>query len=233
VSEGIIVIASEAKQSRIQDWIASELTLLAMTEKESRMPWLEALTLVGAHARLEPLSHAHLEGLVEAVKDGELWKLWYTWIPKPEDMGKEIDRRLNLQKAGSMLPFTVFDSSGKVVGMTTYMNVDAANRRVEIGSTWYAKKVQRTPLNTQCKLLLLTHAFEKLDCIAVEFRTHFFNHQSRRGIERLGAKLDGILRNHQIAPNGTLRDTVVYSIIVSEWPTVKAHLIYQLHERSH
>jgi RimJ/RimL family protein N-acetyltransferase len=113
------------------------------------------------------------------------------------------------------------------------MNVDAANRRVEIGSTWYAKSVQRTPLNTQCKLLLLTHAFEKLDCIAVEFRTHFFNHQSRRGIERLGAKLDGILRNHQIAPNGTLRDTVVYSVIASEWPTVKAHLIYQLHERSH
>ena len=101
-------------------------------------------------------------------------------------------------------------------------------RRVEIGSTWYRRSVQRTDLNTQCKLMLLAHAFETLDCIAVEFRTHFFNHQSRRGIERLGAKLDGILRNHRIMPNGTLRDTCVYSIIAPEWPTVKAHLTYQL-----
>ena len=195
------------------------------------MPWLEPVTLCGAHARLEPLSHDHYGGLLEAVKDGELWKLWYTFIPTAEHMKKEIDRRLGLQAAGSMLPFTVFDADGKVAGMTTYMNVDTPNRRVEIGSTWYAKRVQRTALNTQCKLLLLQHAFEKLDCIAVEFRTHFFNHQSRRGIERLGAKLDGILRNHQIAPNGTLRDTVVYSIIASEWPTVKAHLTYQLNEK--
>src|SRR5437763_1030593 len=192
------------------------------------MPRLEPTPLRGPHARLEPLSHDHHDGLVDAVKDGELWKLWYTHIPKPENMGKEIDRRLVLQAAGSMLPWTVFDADGKIAGMTTYMNVDAANRRVEIGSTWYAKRVQRSAVNTQCKLLLLTHAFEKLDCIAVEFRTHFFNHQSRRGIERLGAKLDGILRSHQIAPNGTLRDTVVYSIIAAEWPTVKAHLNYQL-----
>ncbi len=195
------------------------------------MPWLEPVTLSGPHARLEPLSHKHIDGLTEAVKDGELWQLWYTFIPRPEDMGKEIDRRLSLQAAGSMLPFTVFDGDGKIAGMTTYMNVDAANRRVEIGSTWYARGVQRSALNTQCKLLLLTHAFDKLDCIAVEFRTHFFNHQSRRGIERLGAKLDGILRSHQIAPNGTLRDTVVYSIIASEWPTVRAHLNYQLNEK--
>ncbi|MCP1842089.1 RimJ/RimL family protein N-acetyltransferase [Bradyrhizobium sp. USDA 4524] len=195
------------------------------------MPWLEPVTLRGAHARLEPLSYDHRDGLVEAVKDGELSKLWYTAIPQPENMAKEIDRRLGLQKAGSMLPFTVFDADGKISGMTTYMNVDTSNRRVEIGSTWYAKRVQRSAVNTQCKLLLLTHAFEKLDCIAVEFRTHFFNHQSRRGIERLGAKQDGILRSHQIAPNGTLRDTVVYSIIASEWPTVKAHLTYQLNEK--
>jgi N-acetyltransferase len=195
------------------------------------MPWLEPVTLSGPHARLEPLSHHHIGGLTEAVKDGELWKLWYTFIPSPADMGKEIDRRLALQKAGSMLPFTVFDAGGQIAGMTTYMNVDAANRRVEIGSTWYAKRVQRSALNTQCKLLLLTHAFEKLDCIAVEFRTHFFNYQSRRGIERLGARLDGILRSHQIATNGTLRDTVVYSIIAAEWPTVKTHLTYQLNEK--
>ena len=195
------------------------------------MPWLEPVTLSGPHARLEPLSPAHREGLVDAVKDGELWKLWYTSVPKPENMQKEIDRRLSLQAAGTMLPFTVFDAEGAIAGMTTYMNVDAANRRVEIGSTWYAKRVQRTPLNTQCKLLLLTHAFETLDCIAVEFRTHFFNHQSRRAIERLGARQDGILRSHQVAPNGTLRDTVVYSITAAEWPTVKAHLNFQLNDK--
>jgi RimJ/RimL family protein N-acetyltransferase len=196
------------------------------------MPWLEPVSLRGAHARLEPLSHAHCDGLTQAAKDGDLWKLWYTSIPRAEDMAKEVDRRLGLQKAGTMLPWTVFDAEGQIAGMTTYMNVDAANRRVEIGSTWYAMRVQRSALNTQCKLLLLQHAFEKLDCIAVEFRTHFFNHQSRRAIERLGAKQDGILRNHQVAPNGTLRDTVVFSIIASEWPTVKAHLNYQLNEKA-
>ena len=195
------------------------------------MPWLEPVSLSGPHAQLKPLSQDHCDGLTEAVKDGELWKLWYTTVPKPENMDKEIDRRLDLQARGSMLPFTVFDAEGRISGMTTYMNVDATSRRVEIGSTWYAKRVQRSALNTQCKLLLLSHAFEKLDCIAVEFRTHFLNLQSRRGIERLGAKLDGILRNHQIAPNGTLRDTAVYSIIASEWPTVKAHLNYQLNEK--
>ncbi|MBR0795146.1 GNAT family N-acetyltransferase [Bradyrhizobium jicamae] len=196
------------------------------------MPWLEPVTLRGEHARLEPLSHDQIEGLTDAAEDGELWKLWYTSIPKPENMKKEIDRRLGLQAAGSMLPFTVFDAAGQISGMTTYMNVDTPNRRVEIGSTWYARRVQRSAVNTQCKLLLLTHAFETLDCIAVEFRTHFFNHQSRRAIERLGAKQDGILRSHQISPNGSLRDTVVYSIIASEWPTVKAHLDYQLNEKA-
>ena len=188
------------------------------------MAWLEPVSLAGKHVRLEPLSHDHRAGLADAVKDGELWRLWYTAIPSPDGMTKEIDRRLSLQTTGSMLPFTVFDAAGAIAGMTTYMNVDAANRRVEIGSTWYAQRVQRTGLNTECKLLLLTHAFERLDCIAVEFRTHFFNRRSRQGIERLGAKLDGILRNHQIGHNGTLRDTVVYSIIAGEWPTVKLHL---------
>lgn len=196
------------------------------------MPWLEPVMLSGLHARLEPLSRDHCDGLIEAVHDGELSKLWYTTIPAPENMAAEIERRLGLQEAGVMLPFTVRDAGGKIAGMTTYMNADAANRRVEIGSTWYGKWVQRTALNTQCKLLLLTYAFETLDCIAVEFRTHFFNHQSRRAIERLGAKQDGILRNQAIGPNGTLRDTVVYSIIPNEWPTVKAHLSYQLNERS-
>ncbi len=128
-----------------------------------------------------------------------------------------------------MLPFTVVEAeTGEIVGMTTYMNVDAVNRRVEIGSTWYARRVQRTALNTEAKLLLLGHAFDRLGCIAVEFRTHFMNQQSRRAIERLGAKLDGILRNHVVAQNGTLRDTVVYSVIASEWPAVRAHLEWQM-----
>ena len=192
------------------------------------MSWPESVSLNAAHVRLEPLTQAHRAGLIDAVKDGELWRLWYTAIPSPDGMGQEIDRRLSLQAAGSMLPFTVFDAEGRIAGMTTYMNIDARNRRVEIGSTWYAKRVQRTALNTECKLLLLTHAFEPLDCIAVEFRTHFFNRKSRQGIERLGAKMDGILRNHQIGANGTLRDAVVYSIIASEWPAVKQHLTFSL-----
>ena len=167
-------------------------------------------------------------GLREATRDGELWKLWYTAIPSPEGMSAEIDRRLGLQAKGSMMPWAVFDATGRIVGMTTYMNIDATTPRVEIGSTWYARSVQRSPLNTQCKRLLLGHAFEQLGCIAVEFRTHRLNTQSRRAIERLGAQLDGILRAHLRSPNGSLRDTAVYSITASEWPTVQAHLDWQL-----
>ena len=189
----------------------------------------ESITLSGRHAALEPLAYEHHDGLAEAVRDGELWKLWYTTIPSPEGMRAEIERRLGLQQAGSMLPFAVRNlTSGRIAGMTTYMNIDANNRRVEIGSTWYAKSVQRTPLNTECKLLLLTHAFETLDCIAVEFRTGFFNQSSRRAIERLGAKQDGILRSHQHYADGSLRDTVVFSIIAAEWPAVKRHLQFKL-----
>ena len=190
-----------------------------------------AVELRGQHVTLLPLNMSHEGDLVEAVKDGELWRHWYTLIPSPEKMGEEIMRRLKLQDQGSMLPFAVM-ASGKAVGMTTYMNIDAPNKRLEIGSTWYRANVQRTPLNTECKRLLLTHAFEQLQCIAVEFRTHFFNQQSRRAIERLGAKLDGILRNHAINTHpdavGALRDTCVYSILNTEWPSVKAHLDYQL-----
>jgi N-acetyltransferase len=192
------------------------------------MSWPEPVTLRGEHVRVEPLSPQHEAGLIEAVKDGELWRLWYTFVPTPDRMGAEIARRLDLQAKGSMTPFTVFDADGRIAGMTTYMNVDAANRRVEIGSTWYARRVQRGPLNTECKRLLLTHAFDTLKCIAVEFRTHRFNLQSRRAIERLGAQLDGMLRSHQVSPDGTLRDTAVYSIIAAEWPTVRAHLTWQL-----
>ncbi len=192
-------------------------------------PFAAPVSLDGTLASVVPLSAAHHDQLVDAVRDGELWNLWYTAIPTPEGMRTEIERRLGLQRAGSMLPFAIVErATNEVVGMTTYMNIDAVNRRVEIGSTWYRRRVQRSGLNTECKLLLLTHAFERLNCIAVEFRTHFFNRQSRAGIERLGAKLDGILRQHQVARNGTLRDTCVYSILDAEWPTVKAHLRFQL-----
>lgn len=196
------------------------------------MAWPDPVTLSGPHARLAPLDPGHAQALAEAVRDGELWQLWYTAIPPPERMAAEIERRLSLQRAGSMLPFTVFDASGRVVGMTTFMNIDATHRRVEIGSTWYARSVQRSALNTQCKRLLLGHAFDTLDCIAVEFRTHRLNVQSRRAIERLGAQLDGMLRAHQRMPNGTLRDTAVYSITAAEWPTIRAHLDFQLQPRT-
>jgi RimJ/RimL family protein N-acetyltransferase len=193
------------------------------------MTWLEPITLHSPRVRLEPLTHIHIDDLVASVWDGELWNLWYTSIPRPEDMRAEIDRRLRLQAEGSMLPFAVIDlAMEKAVGMTTFMHADPVNRRLEIGSTWYRKCVQRTLLNTQCKLLLLGHAFESLQCIAVEFRTHFFNQPSRRAIERIGAKLDGVLRQHQRSADGTLRDTCVYSIIASEWPTVRSNLTWQL-----
>lgn len=202
------------------------------TALSAAMSFTNDTILTGRHGSLVPLRHDHRDALIEAVNDGALWKLWYTSIPSPEGMAAEIERRLGLQSAGSMLPFAVLDTSGKAVGMTTYMNIDATNRRVEIGSTWYRAAVQRTPLNTECKRMLLGHAFESLECIAVEFRTHFFNQASRRAIERLGAKLDGVLRSHQINRHpdaaGSLRDTCVYSIVASEWPSVKAHLDFQL-----
>jgi len=190
--------------------------------------WPPIVTLHGPHATLVPLAREHHHALVRAVQDGELWRLWYTAVPSPEGMAAEIERRLALAEGGSMRPFTVLDAAGTVVGMSTYMNVDAKNRRVEIGSTWTARSAQRTPLNTQCKRLLLGHAFEGLACIAVEFRTHRLNTQSRRAIERLGAQLDGILRAHQLGPDGALRDTAVYSITAAEWPTVRNHLDWQL-----
>jgi len=189
----------------------------------------QPLVLQGQHARLEPLRTDHASALSEAVQDGQLWKLWFTTIPTPAGMADEVQRRLDLQTSGSMLPFVVFSvTDGRLAGMTTYMNIDRKNRRREIGSTWYRQSLQRTGLNTECKRMLLGHAFEQLHCIAVEFRTHWHNTASRRGIERLGAKLDGVLRNHQVLPNGSLRDTCVYSITDSEWPAVRAHLDHGL-----
>ncbi len=193
------------------------------------MSWLSPVTLTGQHAVLQPLLPTHHDALVDAVQDGALWNLWYTSIPRPEGMRAEIERRLGLQDKGTMLPFAVMSAAlRRIVGMTTYMNVDANQRRVEIGSTWYAASSQRTPLNTECKLLLLTHAFEVLDCVAVEFRTSAFNHASRNAILRLGAKHDGVLRNHMRHQDGSLRDTYVFSIIAPEWPAVKSHLQFQI-----
>lgn len=190
---------------------------------------LTPITLQGQHVALEPLGQQHHDELCEATRDGELWKLWYTLVPSPEGMRAEIDRRSALLQQGTMLPWAVRDiSTGRVVGMTTYMNIEADKPRVEIGSTWYARSVQRTALNTECKLLLLTHAFDTLECIAVEFRTSSFNFQSRRAIERLGARPDGILRNHMRMPDGSLRDTCVFSILPHEWPAVKKNLLFKL-----
>lgn len=189
------------------------------------MPWIEPVTLDGTHVRLELLSKAHHDDLVASAGDGELWNLHYTNVPEPAGMMAEIERRLALFASGSMLPFAVIDrATGEAVGMTTYMNIDVENRRLEIGSTWYRKRVQRTALNTECKLLLLSHAFDTLGCIAVEFRTSALNLQSRRAIERLGAKLDGVLRSHSFHKDGSLRDTVVYSVTAPEWPAVRERL---------
>ena len=184
-------------------------------------------TLTGSRITLEPLAASHAAELASAV--GELWRSWYTTVPKPERMAAEIDRRLALQDRGSMLPFAVRrNDTGVAVGMTTFMNLEPDDRRLEIGSTWLAKSAQRTGLNTEAKLLLLGHAFDSLNCIAVEFRTHWHNLQSRRAIAELGAKQDGVLRNHHVGRDGTLRDTVVFSIIESEWPTVRLSLTERL-----
>jgi N-acetyltransferase len=185
---------------------------------------IEPLVLAGDLVVLEPLRPDHHDELVAAASDGRLWELWYTAVPTPDEMHAEIDRRLAEQAAGTMLPFTVRRSGGAAVGMTTYMNIEADVPRLEIGSTWTAAAAQRTGVNTEAKLLLLTHAFEALGCLAVEFRTHWHNRQSRAAIERLGAKLDGVLRNHRRLPDGSLRDSVVYSITDREWPAVRTGL---------
>lgn len=186
------------------------------------MSFFAAPTLQNEAVRLEQLSFDHAADLAEAVQPGELWKIWYTSIPAPGEMAAEIERRLALQQAESIAAWAIIDrTTNKAVGMTTYLNLAAADRRLEIGSTWIGKAVQGTKVNPAAKLLLLGRAFEDLGCIAVEFRTHSHNHQSRAAIARLGAKQDGVLRNHKILPNGTVRDTVVFSVIEGEWNTVK------------
>ncbi|WP_460732995.1 GNAT family N-acetyltransferase [Lysobacter tyrosinilyticus] len=187
-------------------------------------PWQQVPHLRGEHATLEPLRPEHAQGLRDALADGRLWELWYTSVPEPEAVDAYIAGALAAQTSGECLVFVVRAAGGEIVGTTRYYQLDRRVPRLAIGYTWYATKVHRSGLNTQAKLLLLEHAFETLGCEAVAFETSWFNQTSRAAIARLGAKQDGVLRNHMRHRDGTLRDTVVFSITAGEWPTVKRHL---------
>jgi len=194
--------------------------------------WIEPVTLSGSRVLLEPLSIEHMDGLRAAVKDGELWNLWYTSIPSPEKAEAYIKTALDMRANEGAMPFVIRDKqTDTIIGCTRYFNVDELNHRLEIGHTWYSESYQRTAANTECKFLLLSHAFEELKAIAVEFRTHWHNHKSRAAIARLGAKQDGVLRNHTKSANGIYRDTVVFSIINLEWPAVKQSLQFKLNRQ--
>lgn len=189
--------------------------------------WISPITLTGNLVRLEPIALSHEQGLIEATQDGKLWQLWFTSVPNPAQVAEFITTALDLQRTDSALAFSIIEiSTGRILGSTRFCNIDVKNRRLEIGYTWYRQSVQRTGVNTECKLLLLQHAFEQLQCIAVEFRTNWHNHKSRAAIARLGAKQDGVLRQHQLMPDGQYRDTVVFSILNSEWPAVQAQLLW-------
>ncbi|MDZ4265324.1 MAG: GNAT family N-acetyltransferase [Mycobacterium sp.] len=191
--------------------------------------FVEPVDLTGDHwVTLEPLTREHLPEIAAAAADGELGGLWFTAAPKAGSASDWIDMRLAVQHPDTGLTFVVRGRDGTLVGSSSYLNVDAPNRRLEIGHTWYTPMARRTGVNSETKLLMLGHAFDELGCVAVEFRTHFFNSASRAGIERLGAKLDGILRSQQILPDGSRRDTVVYSILDIEWPAVRNNLRYRL-----
>jgi RimJ/RimL family protein N-acetyltransferase len=194
--------------------------------------WLNKIEIQGNLIHLKTLSIEHVEGLTEAVKDGELWNLWYTSIPEPENVKSYIETALTEFKNDKSLPFVIIrKNDNKIIGTTRFMDADSINKRLEIGTTWYSKSTQRTGINTECKYLLLEYAFEKLGCIAVEFRTHIHNNQSRNAIARLGARQDGILRNHSVDRTGCLRDTVVFSILNSEWNTVKKSLKFKINKK--
>ena len=191
--------------------------------------WLNTTTLTSELVELRPLKHEHAQALVDAASDGELWQLWFTQVPSKDNIKAYIDKALQQQDDNTALPFVVVEKATQtIVGCTRLCNAVHEHKRIEIGYTWYAKRAQRTAINSQCKLLLLQFAFEQLNCIAVEFRTHWHNIKSRNAIARLGAKQDGVLRNHQIAQDGTVRDTVVFSILNTEWPVVKKPLLYKV-----
>jgi RimJ/RimL family protein N-acetyltransferase len=191
--------------------------------------FVEPVSLIGRNwVALEPLGRQHIPEIAEAAADGELGSLWFTHAPKADAVERWVDMRLAAQQPDEGLTFVVRSLDGKLIGSSSYLNVDAPNRRLEIGNTWYVASTRRSGVNSETKLLMLGHAFDKLHCVAVEFRTHFFNFTSRAAIERLGAKLDGVLRSHQVLPDGSRRDTVVYSILDHEWPAVRNNLRYRL-----
>lgn len=196
-------------------------------------PYAHTPVLSHPNVELRPLEAAHTDDLIDAVTPGEIWRAWYARVPAPERMAEEIENRLALHRGGTLAPWTVIDpTDGRAVGMTTYRNLDPEHRRLEIGSTWVGQRTQGSAVNPAMKLLLLQRAFEELSCIAVEFRTHWHNRQSRAAIAKLGAKQDGVLRQHMILPDGTLRDTVVFSILDSEWPAVRRGLQERLAGRA-
>jgi RimJ/RimL family protein N-acetyltransferase len=191
--------------------------------------FVEPVALTGQRwVLLEPLSREHIPEITDAAADGELGGLWFTLAPKADAVEQWVDARLASQKPDEGLTFVVRNLDGTLIGSSSYLNVDAANRRLEIGSTWYVTSARRSGVNSETKLLMLGHAFDELGCVAVEFRTHFLNSASRAAIERIGAKLDGVLRSHQVLPDGSRRDTVVYSILDIEWPAVRNNLRYRL-----
>lgn len=204
-----------------------------MTAVTQDNPWAVPPTLRGEHVVLEPLRPEHADGLRDAVQDGELWKAWYGSTPSPEKMEAYVATAMTMQAEGIAMPFVVRDRNGEIVGTTRFYDIATTVPRLHIGYTWYAARVQRTGLNTQTKLLLLTHAFEALGCIAVGFKTSWFNHPSRTAIARLGAKQDGVLRNHMRHNDGSIRDSVVFSIIDTEWPAVKRNLQAKLEQHAH
>lgn len=193
------------------------------------MDFVQPVVLSRHGVRLEPLALEHEEGLRAAAADGQLWKLRVTSVPEPENTRTYIETALHMRQEGSRFAFAVIDeATGRVLGTSSYHDILPAVRRVEIGYTWYARSVQRSHVNTTCKLLLLAHAFEALGCNVVGWRTDNFNHASQRAIERLGAKKDGVIRGHALRRDGTIRDTVMYSLHQGEWPEVRAHLLHLL-----
>ena len=194
--------------------------------------WRDIPTLRGAHVHIEPLQMAHAEGLRAAVADGRLWEIHYTSVPKPDDMETYVRDALELQVAGGCLPFVVRDRGGDIVGATRYYDLAPAVPRLQVGYTWYARSVQRSGLNTEAKLLLLTHAFETLGCVSVGLQTSHLNSASRKAIARIGATEEGVLRQHIRHKDGSLRDTVCFSILDREWPDRKARLQAMLAERA-
>ena len=199
-----------------------------MGERAADAAWARTPTLTGRHVSLVPLTPAHADALATVSRDSALHSVWYTNVPAPDDVPRYIDKALEAQAAGEALAFAVLDADGSVVGSTRFYDLDAAVPSLKIGYTWYAPRVQRTGLNTEAKLLLFGHAFDVLGCASVAFETSWFNHTSRAAIARLGAKQDGVLRHHKRHADGSLRDTVVFSVIDAEWPAVRRHLRHKL-----